>query len=272
MHVDYFYEVDSYSLNRDARLCWPLHCRLVHYTRKLLPGLNSEPEGINNEDWEIANNIIAKIKKIEANVDWQQNLHETSYAVFDTETTGLTPLRGDKIISIGTVLIEEGKVNKEKIFDRLVNPMRFIPPITTEITGITDEIVGGKPTIYPVLRDFLEFAGSRILVAHNAAFDLSFLNLALCRLSRMRIPNPVIDTYLLSKIILPAIIDYSLESLTKKFGLKMEKRHTALGDSLMTAELFLCLLEILKEMEIYTLDQLTTYMLQQKIDLYKTSE
>ena len=146
------------------------------------------------------------------------------------------------------------------IFDKLTDPLRYIPPFSTNLTGITNSMVSGKQTLFQALPEFLDFIDNKILVAHYAPFDLAFLNVELGRHAPMRIVNPVIDTCLLAKNILPGMLEHSLESLLKKFGIEVKGRHTALGDSLMTAKLFIKLLEILAEKEILTLNQLSQFL------------
>ena len=125
-------------------------------------------------------------------------------------------------------------------------------------------MVSDKPTLHEVLPDFLDFIGNKTLVAHCAAFDLAFLNAELCRIAPVRILNPVIDTYLVANIMLPEMKSCSLENLVNRLGLQMKGRHTALGDSLMTAEIFLYLLEELFARQIYTLDQLQRFLISQR--------
>jgi DNA polymerase-3 subunit epsilon len=194
-------------------------------------------------------------------------LRDASYVIFDTETTGMQPYRGDKITSLAGVIVENGVI-QERTFNMLVNPQRPISAVSSRITGITDDMVSYKPTLQEVLPDFLDFIGNRTLVAHSATFDLTFLNLELCRIAPVRIFNPVIDTYLVSRSILPYIKDYSLDNLVNRLGLEMKERHTAIGDSLMTAELFLYLLDRLALRQINTLDQLQKFLISQKNILY----
>lgn len=272
MENNYYFEFDCYTLNKKSRLHYPFPLRLADKFKNLLFRNNSHtllgPEGLTIDK------MAQKIKNIEARVSWDQKLQETSYVVFDCETTGLQPFKGDRVISIGAVKIEHGLVRTDEIFEQLVNPERPIPKTASHITGIDDEMVVGKPNIYEALLEFLSFSGGSILVAHNAAFDLTFLNTALCRLAPLRIPNPVIDTYTLARSILPDMFEYSLERLAAKYDIQIEGRHTAVGDSLVTAELFLVLLEKINCMGINTLPQLGSFMEWQKSNekLHKPQE
>lgn len=259
MPIRYFYEVDCLNLNRGARLYYPLPYRLSDFIQKKLSVMNIKLEKY-HEAKEIKEKILTKLNAIKREINWEQDLFDASFVVFDCETTGLQPFKGDKVISLSGVVIEKGVLKTDKVFNKFINPLRHIPPLSTEITGITNSMVSGAPTLFEVLPEFLDFIGSRILVAHCAPFDLAFLNIELGRYTSARILNPVIDTYLLAQTIFPEINDYSLDNLLKKFNLEIKGRHTALGDSLMTARLFLKLQEKLSEKEIFTLDQLQRFL------------
>ncbi len=264
MPIPYFYEPDCFNLNREARLSNAAMHRLLGLVQKMLP---HKASGKSNEsyncDEKLINRLLQKIYAVYENIDWSQPLEQASYVVFDTETTGLQPAR-DKIIEIGCVIIEDNCLQKEKTFVELVNPQRPIPGHASHITGITNTMVAEKRTLPEVLHDFMEFTGNRVLVAHSAPFDMAFLNREVGRLAPMRIYNPVIDTYLLARFLLPWAQDYSLSGLAQLFDIEVKGRHTALGDSLMTAELFLKLLTLLKEYRITDLHGLVHYLQMQK--------
>ena len=179
-------------------------------------------------------------------------LRDLTYVVFDTETTGLDPTGGDEIISIAGVRVHEMKINDEETFDELVNPQRNIPLISLKIHEIYPEMLTGKLTIDKVLPMFHEFSDNTILVAHNAAFDMRFLQLKEND-SGVKFTNPVLDTLLLSAICHPKQELHNLEDIAEKCGVEIIGRHTALGDSLVTAEVFLKLIPILEAMNIKTL-------------------
>ena len=138
-----------------------------------------------------------------------QRLDQTRFIIFDTETTGLHPYAGDEIISISGVVLEKGQIDTINYFDRYVNPCRPVPPLATEITGITEDQVQGQPDIFHVMADFLEFVGDSILVAHNADFDLNFLNLKLKRFCQTKITHPTLDTLTLSYTLKPTLASCS---------------------------------------------------------------
>ena len=181
-------------------------------------------------------------------------LRDLTYVVFDTETTGLDPSGGDEIISIGGIRIYEGKINNEEIFDELVNPKRNIPLISLKIHEIYPEMLDNKPTIAKVLPLFHEFAKNTVLVAHNAAFDMKFIQLKEEQ-TGIKFNNPVLDTLLLSAVCHPKQETHNLEDIVEKLGIELIGRHTALGDAMITAEIFLKFLPILEAMGIKTLGE-----------------
>jgi|LSQX01.1.fsa_nt_gb DNA polymerase-3 subunit epsilon len=260
MTVKYFYEVDCFNLNRKARLYYPFPYQLAYFLRKFFYSGQDNQSANDLGKKEIIKNIQAKLDTVKETTNWEQSLLNASFVVFDSETTGLQPFGGDRIISLSGVIVEEGVIKTEAIFDELINPLRSIPPRSTDITGITNAMISGRPTLFQVLPEFLNFIGSRILVAHCASFDLAFLNLELGQYLASRIMNPVIDTRLVAQKILPHMNSYSLDSLLKSFNLEIKGRHTSRGDALMTAQLFIKLLEILEEKGIYTLNQLSHFL------------
>jgi DNA polymerase-3 subunit epsilon len=181
-------------------------------------------------------------------------LSELSFTVFDTETTGLNPADGDQIIQIGATRIVNGKLLRQESFEQLVNPGRVIPAAGITIHGITQDMVTGKPAIAEVLPAFYAFAQDTVLVAHNAAFDMKFLQL-LEPETGLVFNHPVLDTLLLSAVVHPNQESHSLEAIAERFNITVLGRHTALGDAFVTAEVWLRLLPLLQAMGITTLRQ-----------------
>ncbi|MGP1683733.1 MAG: exonuclease domain-containing protein, partial [Giesbergeria sp.] len=165
-------------------------------------------------------------------------LAELTYTVFDTETTGLNPSGGDAIIQIGAARIVNGKLLRQESFDQLVHPGRSIPAESIPIHGISQDMVEGQPRIAQVLPVFHAFAEDTVLVAHNAAFDMKFLQLQE-EATGIAFRQPVLDTLLLSAVVHPNQESHRLEAIAERFNVAVLGRHTALGDALVTAEIWL---------------------------------
>jgi len=184
-------------------------------------------------------------------------LDKLIYVVFDTETTGLHPSEGDEIIQLGAIRVVNGQMLYHEAIDQLVDPLRPVPQTSVEIHGIQPELLPGQPTIDKVLPHFHKFAENSVLVAHNAAFDMRFLQLKEEK-TGIRFDNPVLDTLLLSSIIHPNQDSHSLEGLAERLNVTIVGRHTALGDAIVTAEVLLKMLPLLKANGIITLAEALT--------------
>lgn len=183
----------------------------------------------------------------------RRRLRSLTFVVFDTETTGLSP-RDDLIVSIAGVRIVNGRILTGETFDRLVNPGRPIPRASTLIHRIADEHVRDRPPIAVVLPQFKAFVGDAVLVAHNIAFDLSFLK-AQEDSCGVRFDNPVLDTMLLSATLHEHAGDHTLDSLARRFGIEIRDRHTALGDAVVTAAALVAMFDGLERRGIRTLGE-----------------
>ena len=179
-------------------------------------------------------------------------LSELTYTVFDTETTGLEPSAGDEIIQIGATRIVNGRLLRSESIDQLVDPRRPLRPEGIPIHGITEEMVAGQPAIDKALPLFHAFCEDTVLVAHNAAFDMRFLQLKE-EATGIRFQQPVLDTLLLSAVIHPNQESHKLEAICERLGINVIGRHTALGDAIVTGEVFLRMIPLLEEMGIRTL-------------------
>lgn len=176
----------------------------------------------------------------------EARLEDLTYVVFDTETTGLIPAQ-DEIVQIAAVRIVNGRRVEGEVFDTLVNPRRPIPAGSTEVHGITEAMVTEAPGIEDVGRDFHSFAQGAVLIAHNAPFDMAFLRRHEAAIGK-RFDNPILDTVLLSAVVFGQSETHSLDALTHRLGITIpeEARHTAIGDTLATADAFLKLMPMLE--------------------------
>ncbi|MGY6703581.1 3'-5' exonuclease [Roseinatronobacter sp.] len=182
----------------------------------------------------------------------ESKLEDLTYVVFDTETTGLTP-SSDEIVQIAAVRVVNGRRVKREVFDTLVDPARAIPPSSTAVHGITDDMVKGAPSMTEAGKRFHDFARGAVLVAHNAPFDMEFLRRHEKSMG-VRFDHPVLDTVLLSAVVYGQLEQHSLDALTARLGITIpeEARHTAIGDTVATADAFLKLMPMLKSRGLLT--------------------
>ena len=167
-----------------------------------------------------------------------KKLSEETYIVFDLETTGLKANEGDSIIEIGAVKMSKGKIIER--FDELINPGKLLDPKITEITCITDSMLKDKPNEKDMVIKFMNWCGELPMVAHNARFDLSFLEIAYLKYSLGKIKNTVIDTLGLSRYLESHEKYHNLATLVKRYDIQWDedKHHRADYDSEGTALIF----------------------------------
>ena len=187
-------------------------------------------------------------------IDLDRKLSELTYTVFDTETTGLEPSKGDEIIQVGAVRIVNNRLLRQETFNQIVDPERPLKPESIPIHGITEDMVRGQPNIDVVLPAFHEFCEDTVLIAHNAAFDMRFLQLKEER-TGIRFTQPVLDTLLLSAVVHPNQESHKLDVILERLGITIGKRHNALEDALATGEVFLKLVKLLEDQGIVTVRQ-----------------
>jgi DNA polymerase-3 subunit epsilon len=155
------------------------------------------------------------------------------------------------------VRVVNSRLLREEVFDQLVDPRRVVPAASTRFHGITSEMLLGQPPIETALGRFCQFAADTILVGHNVAFDMRMLQMKE-KISKVVFVNPVLDTLLLSAVIHPAHSDHHLEALARLLGVSIVGRHTALGDALVTGEIFLKMIPLLAKNGIFTLREALT--------------
>jgi DNA polymerase-3 subunit epsilon len=179
-------------------------------------------------------------------------LTQLTFTVFDTETTGLQPLDGDEIIQIGATRIVNGRLLRTETFEQLVDPRRPLVRESIQIHGITEDLLRGQPTIDKVLPVFHRFCEETVLVGHNVAFDMRFLQMKE-EATGVQFRQPVLDTLLLSAVIHPNQESHQLEAIAARLGVNVTGRHTALGDAIVTGEVFLKMIPLLAAQGIHTL-------------------
>ncbi|MEO6144998.1 MAG: exonuclease domain-containing protein [Dermatophilaceae bacterium] len=232
------------------RLLLPLTEAAPQPDSPAVPGIGSRPEldDVNLYDFDL-------FDLPEGSLAWQdRRLADLAYTVFDTETTGLDPAAGDEIVSVGAVRVVNGRLLRHETFERLVDPRRSVPARSVAIHGITADMLRGQPTMEVVLPVFARFAEDTVLVGHNVGFDMSFLRRKEAQ-TGVRFTQPVLDTLLLDAALHPDHEQHSLEAIATRLGVGVVGRHTALGDALMTGEVFVRLLTLLQQRGIQTLGE-----------------
>ncbi|MFZ1411067.1 MAG: DEDD exonuclease domain-containing protein, partial [Micropruina sp.] len=189
--------------------------------------------------------------------DLGRQLRHTTFCVVDLETTG--GAADDTITEIGAVKVRGGEVLGE--YQTLVNPLTHIPALIAVLTGITDQLVAGSPTLGQVLPSFLEFAAGSVIVAHNARFDVGFLKRACLRFGHSW-PNPdVIDTVALARhaLLRDEVPNCKLATLARHFQVSVAPNHRALTDARATVEVLHALIERVGNMGVHTVEDLAEF-------------
>ena len=176
---------------------------------------------------------------------------QADFVVFDIETTGFSPVN-NRIIEIGAVKVSEGKIVDR--YSTFVNPEVPIPFEIERLTGITDDHVIDAPVIDIILPQFLEFCEGCVLVAHNATFDMSFIE-ENCRRLGYATDFTYIDTVGIARVLLPGQAKHTLDAVAKTLGVSLENHHRAVDDAEATAHIFVKFIVMLQEQEINTLAQ-----------------
>ncbi|MEM5469654.1 3'-5' exonuclease [Celeribacter marinus] len=192
-------------------------------------------------------------------------LSDLTYVVFDTETTGLLPSQGDEICQIAALRVVNNKIIHGEALDRLVNPGRDIPAASTAVHHITNAMVKDAPAIGAVGKQLHSFSRDAVLVAHNAPFDLEFLRRHEADIGA-KFTNPVLDTVLLSAVVFGQSQDHTLDAICDRLGVRIapEARHTAMGDTVATADVFIKMVRMAQERGINTFGEMLVQMRKHK--------
>lgn len=184
-------------------------------------------------------------------------LEDQTFVVFDVETTGLSAVY-DTIIEIAGVKIKNGEIIDQ--FESFANPHRPLPKVITEITGITDDMLVGAPEVDDVLQRFYDWIGGDILVAHNATFDIGFLNAGLGKIKIAALENAIIDTLELARFLFPELGNHRLNTLCNHLDVELTQHHRAIYDAEATGYLFWKFLKILLEKNISNHKELNNHI------------
>lgn len=186
-----------------------------------------------------------------------RKLDDATYVVFDVETTGLSAVY-DTIIELAAVKMKNGEIIEK--FERFANPHKPLSQTIIDLTGITDDMLKDAPEADQVLQEFHDWVGDEILVAHNASFDIGFINQGFQRIDLPKVSNAVIDTLELGRFILPQLKSHRLNVLCKHFGIELTQHHRAIYDTEATAYLLWTLIKESAEREIINHNQFNDHM------------
>jgi DNA polymerase-3 subunit alpha (Gram-positive type) len=189
------------------------------------------------------NNVVENVKSQDFNA---------TFVVFDIETTGFSPVQ-DRIIEIGAIKIVEGKIIDQ--FSSLINPEIPIPFRIEQLTGIKDSMVMDAPKIETVLEEFLDFCADAVLVAHNATFDVSFIKENERKLGK-NVTHTSVDTLGIARFLFPRNAKHTLDALAKIMHVNLESHHRAVDDAKATADIFLKMIPLLRDKQIYELKEI----------------
>lgn len=211
-------------------------------------------------------NLIEEIENLIKNhPESYELIKNLSFVVFDLETTGGNH-KNDKIIEIGMVKIENLELASELSY--LVDPKIPIPEFIQKLTSIKPEKLKGAPVIEDIIDELMEFMGDSVLVAHNASFDVPFFNSVLRRMDREPLKNRSICTNLMSKYLIPEIMNSNLNYMSRIFNIRHDKAHRALDDAQATAHLLIKFLEFFIEKDIRKINQLYYPLNKFELDRY----
>ncbi|SCY19973.1 DNA polymerase-3 subunit epsilon [Flavobacterium anhuiense] len=203
-------------------------------------------------------------KKEESNLFHENiTIEETRFVVLDTETTGFD-YDNDRILCIGALVLQNGIINVQESFEVYLEQDHY-DKSTAQIHGILKDLLIKRPTELEALKQFLDFLGDSIIIAHHTIFDVTMINRALERNGLPQLQNKTLDTaYLYKKTLIQSHLferkdHYTLDDLADKFDISKKDRHTALGDAYITAIAFLKIVKKLREKKEVSLNQLFKY-------------
>jgi DNA polymerase III epsilon subunit family exonuclease len=197
-----------------------------------------------DDDWRLRLRDDHEVE-LDCDDDERRALDATDFVVFDVETTG-SKAPPARLVEIGAYRVSRGRIVSE--FTSLVNPQTPIPPFISSLTGISDAMVAAAPVFDVIAADLLDFVGKSVLVAHNSSFDVRFLNYEVGRAYPGRkMCNAEMCTVSLSRRVIPTLANHRLHTVAEHFGVSIKNRHRAPGDARATAEVFIRLLDLLRE-------------------------
>ncbi|UHA73899.1 PolC-type DNA polymerase III [Paenibacillus sp. 481] len=202
-------------------------------------------------------NVVNDDMQVVMNAE-SRNLKEATYVVFDIETTGLS-VSNNKIIEIAGIKMQDGKEIDR--YSSFVNPHQRIPYNIQQLTNITDDMVQDAPEVDQVLREFVDFVEDAVVVAHNARFDMGFVQNNLKKLGLPELTNPVLDTLELARLLHPTMKNHRLNTLATKYKVALDNHHRAIDDTIALAGILQGLLNDAHQINgIEMLDRLNDYV------------
>lgn len=187
-------------------------------------------------------------------------LNELKAVVFDLETTGFHPEKGDQVLSIGAIKMTGHKIETDKTFYSLIQTDLPLSKEITALTNLRDEDVRSAPIASEVFMKFFKFVNGAVLVAHHASHELSFMKKITWDVLRTKFNHRIIDTSFLMRISDPNMKSLPLEDVCHMCGIQMKDRHHALGDAIMTAEIWRYYLQIAGEKGFQNLREVYEYL------------
>lgn len=185
---------------------------------------------------------ITFLRQIEKDLRKKQDLahplNSLEVVVFDIETTGFSPEKGDKIISIGAIKMKGSMIIKEETFYSLIRTETPLSPEISALTKIDNEELQNAPEASEVLMMFFKFISSSILIAHHSKHEQSFMQKFTWDITKTKFQHRIIDTSFLTQLFDPSSLSQPLEKVCQNCGIEVENRHNALGDALMTAKVW----------------------------------